>query len=68
MGNLLILKAERVKKGMNQSDMAKIIGCSVPAYNQKEKGKRKFSQDEISIITKELKLSGDMIKDIFFST
>lgn len=67
MGNLLILKAERVKKAIKQADMAKIVGCSIPAYNQKENGKRKFSQDEISVIAKTLDLSGDAIKEIFFT-
>ena len=66
MGNLLILKAERVKCGLNQKEMAEIIGCSTPAYNQKEKGRRSFSQEEISLIVKRLGLSGEMIKAIFF--
>lgn len=67
MGNLLILKAERVKHGMKQADMAKKLGCSTPAYNQKENGKRRFSQDEITTISETLQLSGDSIKDIFFA-
>ena len=66
MGNLIMLKAERVKHGLTQKEMAEIIGCSTPAYNQKEKGRRKFSQDEISVIVRRLGLSGEMIKAIFF--
>lgn len=67
MEKLKLLKAERVKFGLNQSDMARILGCSVPAYNQKENGKRSFSQNEISIIADTLHLSGENLKNIFFA-
>ena len=65
--NKNMLKAERVLKGLSQSDMATFLDCSVPAYNQKENGKRPFTTLEIAKLTKFLDLSAEKIKDIFFA-
>ena len=65
--NKNMLKSKRVLKGLSQPDMAKNLTCSVPAYNQKENGKRAFSAIEIAKISKVLDLSAEEIKDIFFT-
>lgn len=64
--NKNMLKSERVYRGLKQEDMAILIGCSIPAYNQKENGKRAFSVEEITIISSYFNLSGEKIRTIFF--
>ena len=36
------IRAERVRSGISQRDMAKSLGISTNAYNFKENGKKKF--------------------------
>ena len=40
------IRAERVRKGLTQKEMAKKLGLSVTSYNQKESGKVQFNLDE----------------------
>lgn len=65
----LKLKALRVGNGMKQKDLSALLGLKSEApYCQKENGKRQFSQREISIIVDRFNLSGNDIKDIFFTS
>jgi DNA-binding XRE family transcriptional regulator len=40
------IRAERVRKGLTQKEMAKRLGLSVTSYNQKESGKVQFNLEE----------------------
>lgn len=40
------IKAERVRKGLTQAELAKKLGLSVTSYNQKELGHIQFRLDE----------------------
>lgn len=64
----LKLRSLRVGKGMRQKDMCSLLGLKGEAsYSQKENNKRPFSQQEIKKIADFFDLSGDDIKDIFFT-
>ena len=64
----LELKAERVRCGLTQENMAKILNISTLSYNQKEKGRRPFTQDEITTIISMLTLKLEKTINIFFTT
>ena len=55
------IRAERVRAGMTQLDMAKRLGMSVTAYNLKESGKRQFSLDEFILICEILDTDPDTL-------
>mgnify|MGYP005872532745 CR=1 FL=1 len=64
----LKLRSLRVGKGMRQKDMCSLLGLKGEAsYSQTENNKRPFSQQEIKKIAYFFDLSGDDIKDIFFT-
>lgn len=44
------IKAERVRAGLTQEELAKKVGISVTSYNLKETGTRQFSVVELIII------------------
>ena len=44
------LKAERIRRGLNQEDLAKLIGVSKQTYWSKENGRSPFFLDEIKKI------------------
>lgn len=44
------LKGLRVSKGLNQTQMAEIIGIGITAYHNKETGKNEFTIEEIKKI------------------
>lgn len=67
MGNVKLLKIERIKCDKTQAEIARVLGCSVPAYSLKENGKRPFSQKEIALLTRLFRLSGDTVVEIFFA-
>jgi len=53
---------------MKQKDMCKLLGLKgESSYSLRENGKRAFSQIEIEMIATSFNLTGDQIKDIFFS-
>lgn len=60
-----ILKAERVKKELNQKDVADKLGLSASAYCDKENGKRKFTVREAILLSDLLEFD---IKEIFLTT
>lgn len=68
MGNIKLLKLERIKRDKSQADIAKVLNCSVPAYSLKENGKRPFSQKEIAMLAEMFDMTGDTIKEVFFET
>ena len=51
---LVKLKGKRVEKGLNQTEIAKIIGMATSTYNMKENGIREFSMSECIEIMKVL--------------
>ncbi len=46
------IRAERVRCGFTQLEMAKKLGLSATGYNQKENGKRQFTLEEFVLICK----------------
>ncbi len=63
----LKLKSRRILKGKRQEDIAKLLGISLQSYNQKERGRRKFTFEEANKIANILDLTPEDIKDIFFT-
>lgn len=58
------LRKIRLEKGLTLLQMSKALGYSSPnAYARKEKGERRFTLDEVAIISNIFKLS---IEEIFF--
>ncbi|WP_461206419.1 helix-turn-helix transcriptional regulator [Clostridium sp. DL1XJH146] len=62
------LAAYRRFINVSQKEMAKIAGISLTSYNQKELGKKEFTQTQIGKITKFLKekIPNVTIEEIFF--
>ena len=48
------IKAERIRKGFTQEDMAKKLGISANSYGLKERGKRSFDLNEFRVICQTL--------------
>lgn len=59
------LKSLRVKNGMRQKDLAKLIGIPVTTYSSKENGIRKFTIEEAVKISDIFKCD---IREIFLTT
>lgn len=50
----LAIKAERVRKGLTQTDMAKRLNISATSYNLKERGVRDFTLKEFRLLLENL--------------
>lgn len=61
----LELKAERVRNGLTQMDVAKKLNISISMYNAKENGKMRFSGEEMSKLIDVLKLDYPRFSAIF---
>ena len=61
------IKKFRITQKMTQEEMAMLIGCSINAYIQKEKGRVDFTVNEIKIIKAYFNLSVKETWNIFFS-
>lgn len=59
----LKLRAKRVEHGLNQTEMAKILGITQNSYGRKELGKVDFTYTEILTI---LRYFNCKFEDIFF--
>lgn len=60
------LKASRVLLGLKQSDVAQQLGITAQNYAQKEKGERKFNDDEKVKLVQILNLSFDQFNRVFY--
>jgi len=58
------LKALRAIKGLDQIDVAKMIGICLSSYSQKESGKKSFTLAEAKAIAD---IFGLTVDEIFFS-
>lgn len=67
MINTLALKAARIKRGLKQEDLARIVGCSTAAYSKKENRKISFTVEEAGTVKRALGLSDDDVLEIFFA-
>lgn len=65
--NTNILKSERVKLGLTQKDVAKILKKDISTYSKKENGIIEFSASEINQIKNLFDLSPEKIDKIFFN-
>ncbi len=59
-----LLKSLRVREGLRQEDMAKMLGISGRAYTEKENGKSQWKVGEARKISKYFDIS---MEDLFFS-
>ena len=65
--NTLELKAEKIRLGLDDDDMADIIGCNHgDTYSKKERGIVQFKPSDIIKIAEALKLDYDKVNSIFF--
>lgn len=64
MAKNLELKAQRVRKNLTQSDVAKILGITTFTYQRKENGVRSFTVEEAKKLSDTF---GKSIEEIFFN-
>ena len=62
------LRAVRVAQGKSTAYMSAVIGKTIDNYNKKERGKVKFTPEEISLITNDLNLTPAKFNAIFFDS
>ncbi|MBC7766098.1 MAG: helix-turn-helix transcriptional regulator [Hyphomonadaceae bacterium] len=60
------LKASRIRLGMTQKDVAKLIGIGETSYVHRENGKHDFSVMQLRKLKVALKLTNEQIINIFF--
>lgn len=63
----LLLKSIRVKNGLTQSDMSKILRINKGSYAMKENGQRIFKTAEIQVMYEYFKLTPEELVEIFFT-
>ena len=54
---MMDIKKYRKEKGLNQEDIAKVLGVSQASYSYKEVGKRRFNIEELKALKKILQVS-----------
>jgi|GEM_PF-3127554 len=57
-----VIKAILVRRGLKQKDLAKLLGISAAAVNEKIRGKSEFKESEIN---KLIKITGMTYEEIF---
>lgn len=55
------IKAERIRKGMTQVELSKLLGISANSYIQKETGRRQFTLKEFRILCEILECNADKL-------
>lgn len=50
--NLNYIKALRAYNGLNQTEVAEVLGCTYQTYNNKENGKTNFTLLELDTLAK----------------
>ena len=58
-GEVVKVKEYRVMKGYTQTEIANLLGIKQNTYSDKERGKTKFTIDEIKLIKKLLEVTYD---------
>ena len=58
-GEVVKVKEYRVMKGYTQAEIANLLGIKQNTYSDKERGKTKFTIDEIKLIKKLLEVTYD---------
>ncbi len=66
MVNCTELKCARIRRKKSTTEMAKAIGKSDSAWNQRERGETAVSLEESGIIGRELRLTAEEFFAIFF--
>lgn len=54
-----VLKRKRERALMSQTDVSIILGITLANYNEKERGKRDFTQSQMRILAKEFNCTLD---------
>ncbi len=67
MTNTLKLKAAIAESGMNQEQIAKMLGVSLCTFNYKLNGVSEFKASEIKKLSELLCLNSDKVMQIFFT-
>lgn len=65
--NTNLLKSQRVKCGFTQKQVSLKLGKDVTTYSKKENGFIEFTASEIAILKVILKLSLELVDEIFFN-
>lgn len=55
------IRAERVRCGFTQQEMARRLGLSATGYNHKENGRRQFTLEEFVLICRILRANPDYL-------
>lgn len=66
MVNTKKIKAKLVELGLNQKDVANVLGIAQPTANQKINNIRPFDLEEAKALSKLLCLSSEEFEDYFF--
>lgn len=61
-----LLKAERIKLGMTQKEISSLLNIDNATFSKKENGIIDFKASEINALKQILKLSPQVIDEIFF--
>lgn len=61
------IKAERIKAGLTQRQIAEKMFISPGSYNHKEQGNRPFSFEDVDAFGQALGLSKERLVEIFFA-
>ncbi len=67
MTNTLKLKAAIAESGMNQEQIAKMLGVSLSTFNYKLNGVSEFKASEIKKLAELLKMKDETMVKIFFA-
>lgn len=59
--NLEKIRGLRAEKGLNQDDLAEVLGISTTSYNLKEQGKRQFTVNELGKIARYFDVEVDVL-------
>lgn len=60
------LKGQRIRKGKSQTDMANALDITLESYQRRERGKTKFSPEQIAIVARELEFPIKITNKVFF--
>lgn len=67
MTNTLKLKAAIAESGLNQEQIAKMLGVSLCTFNYKLNGVSEFKASEIKKLSELLKMKNETMMQIFFA-
>lgn len=67
MTKTLELKALLIRQNLNQEQVAKELGITVPTFNYKLNNKKEFKASEIKKLSEILQMTAEEVNNIFFA-